>query len=288
MTEPSSQAGAGDTRPSQNQPRPAAPGVRINSPNVVPQGTAAKPASAQPSVGGNQPAPSAPSPRSADARPAAATPAAGASRAAPPPEDLFAGAAAYSGDDVPNRSRNLMACGGCLVLALVLALGAFLGYQWLKPEEGGYERPTTPTAEQTEGGAEEQPREEQSSEPVEEVSPAPEGAIEMNALVSPSGNIHCTLEGDDVACSMADHSLENNTDGQCSNDEPFAVRVGTDGDPQLDCGQSLASDSTQELGYGDSAKSGNVACTSEETGMTCWNTRTGKGFTVARDTYETF
>lgn len=284
MTEPSSQAGAGDTRPSQNQPRPAVPGVRINSPNVVPQGPAAKPAGAQPLMGDNQPASSAPPPRPA----AAAAPAAGAGRAAPPPEDLFAGAAASSDDDAPNRSRNLMACGGCLLLALLLALGAFLGYQWLKPEEGAYERPATPTAEQTEGGAEEQPGEEQSSEPVEEVSPAPEGAIEMNALVSPSGNIHCTLEGDDVACSMADHSLENNTDGQCSNDEPFAVRVGTDGAPQLDCGQNLASDSTQELGYGDSAKSGNVACTSEESGMTCWNTRTGKGFTVARDTYETF
>lgn len=284
MTEPSSQAGAGDTRPSQNQPRPAAPGVRINSPNVVPQGPAAKPAGAQPPMGGNEPASSAPPPRPA----AAAAPAAGAGRAAPPPEDLFASAAASSDDDAPNRSRNLMACSGCLLLALLLALGAFLGYQWLKPEEGGYERTTTPTAGQSEGGAEEEPSEEQSSEPVEEVSPAPEGAIEMNALVSPSGNIHCTLEGDDVACSMADHSLENNTDGQCSNDEPFAVRVGTDGDPRLDCGQSLASDSTQELGYGDSAKSGNVACTSEESGMTCWNTRTGKGFTVARDTYETF
>ncbi|MCT2260181.1 hypothetical protein M3F59_00805 [Brachybacterium muris] len=284
MTEPSSQAGAGDTRPSQNQPRPAVPGVRINSPNVVPQGPAAKPAGAQPLMGDNQPASSAPPPRPA----AAAAPAAGAGRAAPPPEDLFASAAASSDDDAPNRSRNLMACSGCLLLALLLALGAFLGYQWLKPEEGGYERTTTPTAGQSEGGAEEEPSEEQSSEPVEEVSPAPEGAIEMNALVSPSGNIHCTLEGDDVACSMADHSLENNTDGQCSNDEPFAVRVGTDGDPRLDCGQSLASDSTQELGYGDSAKSGNVACTSEESGMTCWNTRTGKGFTVARDTYETF
>ncbi|MCT1774477.1 hypothetical protein [Brachybacterium sp. p3-SID957] len=284
MTEPSSQAGAGDTRPSQNQPRPAAPGVRINSPSVVPQGPAAKPVPAQPPVGGRQPASSAQPPR----RTAATGPAGGTGRAAPPSEDLFAGSAASSGDDTPNRSRNLMACGGCLLLALLLALGAFLGYQWLKPAEGGYERPTTPTAEQTEGGGEEQPSEEQPSEPVEEVSPAPEGAIEMNALVSPSGNIHCTLEGDDVACSMADHRLENNTDGQCSNDEPFAVRVGADGDPQLDCGQSLASDSTQELSYGDSAKSGNVACTSEESGMTCWNARTGKGFIVARDTYETF
>lgn len=301
MSEPSSQAGAGDNRPPQNQARPTAPGVRVNSPHVVPQGPAPQSPEVQPPAAGAQPQPaptagsqpstgpsaavSQPPSGAQQPRPSAA-PAPGVSRAAPPPDDLFAGSAAPPDEDYPNRPRNLLACGGCLLLALLLAAGLFLGYQWITPDEGSYKHPETPTAEQTEAPAEEeQPSEE---EPAEEVSPAPEGAQELSALVSPSGNIHCTLSGDDVSCSLEEHFLENNTGGECTEDAPFAVRVGAEGEPQLDCGQSVASGDATELAYGESAKNGNVACTSDSSGMTCWNTRTGKGFTVAKDTYETF
>ena len=54
------------------------------------------------------------------------------------------------------------------------------------------------------------------------------------------------------------------------------------------CGQTFGSESAPSLEYGDSAVSGEVACTSEFDGMTCWNTQTGKGFFVNRVTYETF
>lgn len=301
MSEPSSQVGAGDPRHPQDNPRPAAPGVRVNSPHVVPQGPAPQSPGAQPPAAGAQspPAPAAAPHSSAgpsaaasqppsgaqQPRPAAA-PAPGVNRAAPPPDDLFAGSAAPPDDDSPNHARNLLACGGCLLLALLMAAGLFLGYRWITPDEGSYKHPETPTAEQSEAPAEEeQPSEE---EPAEEVSPAPEGAQELSALVSPSGNIRCTLSGDDVSCSLEEHFLENDTGGECTEDAPFAVRVGAEGEPQLDCGQSVASGDARELAYGESAKNGNVACASESSGMTCWNTRTGKGFTVAKDTYETF
>lgn len=293
MTEPSSQAGAGDARPPQNQSHPTKPGVRVNSPHVVPQGPATPSPGPQPSAAPTQPRPAdagrppqaAHQPHPQQARPSAA-PAAGTGRAAPPSDDLFAGSGIPPEEDSPNRTRNLLACGGCLLLALLLAVGAFLGYQWIKPEEGAYEHPETPTSEQAEEeGEQADPTEE---EPAEEVSPAPEGAAEMSALVSPTGNISCTLEGDDVSCSLEDHFLENNTGGECTEDAPFAVRVGAEGDPQLDCGQAVGSGDAEELAYGESATNGNVACSSESSGMTCWNTRTGKGFTVAKDTYETF
>ncbi|WP_150108387.1 hypothetical protein [Brachybacterium muris] len=287
MSEPSSQAGAGDPRPSQQPPRPATPGVRVNSPHVIPQGPAPEgpsPSTTLPSRPAAPPASQPPAHRPS-AAPTAAT--ADAGRSAPPSDDLFAPApAGRNKEDSPNRTRNLLACGGCLLLALLLAAGLFLGYQWITPDEGSYKHPETPTAEQSEAPAEEeQPTE---GEPAEEVSPAPEGAQELSALVSPSGNIHCTLSGDDVSCSLEEHFLENNTGGECTEDAPFAVRVGAEGEPQLDCGQSVASGDATELAYGASAKNGNVACTSESSGMTCWNTRTGKGFTVAKDTYETF
>ena len=54
------------------------------------------------------------------------------------------------------------------------------------------------------------------------------------------------------------------------------------------CGETFGSDSAPALEYDTSAVSGDVACTSEFDGMTCWNTRTGQGFFVNRVTYETF
>ncbi len=39
------------------------------------------------------------------------------------------------------------------------------------------------------------------------------------------------------------------------------------------------------LGYGNEIVLGHLTCTSERTGVTCRNTATGKGFTVARDGY---
>lgn len=174
--------------------------------------------------------------------------------------------------------------GGCLVLALILVAAAVLGLSLWGGDDDSYQRSSPdPAAEQTQ----ETDPEEASAEPEEDpVSPAPEDALELEEVRSPTGNITCSLEEDSVGCSVEDRDFSEAGLEDCEQDR-FSLQV-TDGEAASACGQSFGSDSATALEYDTSAVSGDVACTSEFDGMTCWNTRTGQGFFVNRVTYETF
>ena len=191
-------------------------------------------------------------------------------------------------DDQGSRpSRRIWwACGGCLLLSLLLVIAiAFAGRAWLSADDDGYERDSSTTAQET-------PAEEPAEEPTEEtpsqdpVSPAPDGAQEMTELRSPTGNIICLLEEDTVSCSVLERDFSESGLEDCENG-PFSIQVaGAEAAPA--CGTSFLSDSATVLEYDQSATSGDVACTSRFDGMTCWNVMTGKGFMVNKATYETF
>ena len=42
------------------------------------------------------------------------------------------------------------------------------------------------------------------------------------------------------------------------------------------------------LGYGQTLQAGDFYCSSEATGVTCYNTITGAGFFISRDSYRIF
>lgn len=175
--------------------------------------------------------------------------------------------------------------GGCLVLALLLVIAAVIaGQAWLSADSGEYERePTTsssPSAPPTE--AEKEP-EEETPRP-DPVSPAPDGAREIGAIASPTGNISCTLEEDRVGCSVAERDFSEGVE-DCP-DGPFSIQV-ADSEATTACGQAFGGGGTT-LEYDSSAVKGDMACTSRFDGMTCWNTMTGRGFMVNRVTVETF
>jgi hypothetical protein len=211
---------------------------------------------------------------------AAAASAAPSAPAGPPPSD--------EDDDDGSRKKAWIACGGCLVLALVLLAVIGFGARALlsPPDEEQYTRDSSTTsAESAPQETTEEPTEEETTEE-DPVSPAPDGAQEMNELRSPTGNISCRLEEDSASCSVEDRDYSDAGLEDCE-DGPFSLTV-ADEDAGRACGESFLSDSADTLEYDDSAVRGDMACTSRFDGMTCWNTMTGHGFTVNRVTYDTF
>jgi hypothetical protein len=111
---------------------------------------------------------------------------------------------------------------------------------------------------------------------------APPGAQERSSFASPSQNIVCDL-ADSARCTIGDYDFAP-PEG-CSG--PTTLAVPRDDEAAPDCGQPAAA-GNGVLEYGQSATAGFFACTSEESGMTCWSTLTGRGFAVARAGFQTF
>jgi hypothetical protein len=192
------------------------------------------------------------------------------------------------GEDDPGRSRaTWWACGGCLLLALILALVAVFGVRaWLSDDEDASDQsaPTSTSASKEPSEKPSTSKKEETSE--EDKSPAPDDAKDLDSIISPSQNISCTLDDDSVGCSINDRSYGGDLE-DCSSGV-FSIEV-SDGDADVDCGTSYGAASPPEtLEYGGSAASGDVACRSESSGMTCWNVKTGHGFEVNRGSYDTF
>ncbi|UNX54701.1 hypothetical protein MF406_17790 [Georgenia sp. TF02-10] len=117
---------------------------------------------------------------------------------------------------------------------------------------------------------------------VELARPAPPGAEERTSFATPSGNIACTLGGT-TSCTISDVGFE--PPAGCTGS--VTLVVGLVDEARADCAAPAATgDGTLE--YGQAATAGRFACTSEESGVTCWSTLTGRGFSVARAGIETF
>ena len=54
------------------------------------------------------------------------------------------------------------------------------------------------------------------------------------------------------------------------------------------CLSDTALGAEDQLAYGETNVIGDLACLSQESGMTCWNQVTGHGFTVSRAAYALF
>lgn len=109
--------------------------------------------------------------------------------------------------------------------------------------------------------------------------PAPGDAQQLDAFVMPSQNIACTLGADTAACSIIERDF--GSPPGCSDGAPVTVVVGDTEDARIDCAAPQAQ-AAAVLPYGASAAGGAFACTSNQQGVECWSTITGKGFTLAR------
>ena len=103
-------------------------------------------------------------------------------------------------------------------------------------------------------------------------------------FVTPSKNIGCELSKDGVRCDVKDHSwVAPARPASCDLDYGNGLFLGARGPAVYVCAGDTAIDaSSAPLGYGESAVVGDFACLSEEVGVTCRNTASGRGFTLSR------
>ena len=100
---------------------------------------------------------------------------------------------------------------------------------------------------------------------------------------TPSKNISCVLSNEGVGCSILERSYASSGMQDCP-DREFSI-VALAGRTEVRCGEEYLGqpgDTFHTLEYGETTTFSDYACTSQSKGMTCWNTITGRGFTISR------
>lgn len=100
---------------------------------------------------------------------------------------------------------------------------------------------------------------------------------------TPSKNISCILSNEGVGCSILERSYASSGMQDCP-DREFSI-VALAGRTEVRCGEEYLGqpgDTFHTLEYGETTMFSDYACTSQSKGMTCWNTITGRGFTISR------
>ena len=100
---------------------------------------------------------------------------------------------------------------------------------------------------------------------------------------TPSKNISCILSNEGVGCSILERNYASSGMQDCP-DREFSI-VALAGRTEVRCGEEYLGqpgDTFHTLEYGETTTFSDYACTSQSKGMTCWNTITGRGFTISR------
>jgi hypothetical protein len=112
---------------------------------------------------------------------------------------------------------------------------------------------------------------------------------ELTAFVSPSGNVSCMIEEDLARCDIIDRSWSpppRPTD--CEFDYGQGISIAPAEEAGFVCAGDTAFGGDEVLPYGDSVSAGVLRCESAESGITCRETKTGHGFSIATEAYRLF
>ena len=110
--------------------------------------------------------------------------------------------------------------------------------------------------------------------------PAPAGAVTVDSFASPSGNITCSFTADGVSCGVKESDWAEDGYTSCTGTK-VGVLTATKDKAEQSC-ESNVPVGGNALAYGASAMKGDFACHSTQDGVSCWNTRTGQSFALAR------
>lgn len=196
-----------------------------------------------------------------------------------------AGSSVFTGDGSPAERRRppiaLLAVALVVVLLAIFAVTQLIGRDGTdtaagEPAPGAGTSLAGEPAEPTESGPSTDPT---PTSPADLVRPAPQDAVQAASFSSPSSNIVCALADEGLRCTILEHDFDG-PDGCVGG--PTTISLDADGDVSQSCAGGSVSTASLTLEYGASATFGSGACTSTPDGMSCWDMRTGNGFTVAR------
>jgi hypothetical protein len=121
-------------------------------------------------------------------------------------------------------------------------------------------------------------------------APVDEDVQEFTAFRSPSGNVGCYLDVDYVRCDIAEKNWSPPPrPADCEFDYGQGITMVPGGSAEFVCaGDTALVPDGNPLPYGESVTAGPLRCDSAESGITCRDTETGKGFSISRDEYQLF
>lgn len=213
------------------------------------------------------------------------------------PYPIYADAATQSvPQSVPNQEKSKRRWGVIvLIVLLVLALiGLAIGATWIFTSKSGDKKDAAASQSQTESTktatvlettatATQAPRQAPNRVPAQTGKPIPANAVYKDGFATPSGNIACEFLDSELKCAI----FARQWGSGCSSPWLMSIDAGGVHSQCLPLHEMGAPDFVGS--YGTVYYYGNFACeVGEHTGVNCWDSRTGHGFTMRQADHSTY
>jgi hypothetical protein len=123
-------------------------------------------------------------------------------------------------------------------------------------------------------------------------TPPPDQQVtSLTGFTSPSGNIGCIIDRKSVRCDVQKRQWDPPARPDSCNenvDYGQGISLSAGGAPEFVCAGDTTLGSGPALAYGESIGAGLLRCDSAESGMTCRDVETGRGFTISIEAYKLF
>ncbi len=196
-----------------------------------------------------------------------------------------------SSPESPQRNWGIIGVSVLLVVALIaLAIGA----TWLFTSKGEAKEGETASQSQSESTqtntvlettvtATQAPGQAPNRVPARTGKSIPANAVyEGDGFETPTGNIGCSMSSGGVYCQIGERQWQLGCDG------PWGVQLDASGVTEQ-CNYHGGSDPHYQASYGTVYYNGDFACeVGKHTGVNCWNSRTGRGFTMRKADHTTY
>jgi hypothetical protein len=121
--------------------------------------------------------------------------------------------------------------------------------------------------------------------------PADQQVTELTPFTSPSGNIGCYIDRKSVRCDIERRDWDPPArPASCNENVDYGqgIQLAAGGAPEFVCAGDTALSVGNALPYGQSIGAGLLRCESSESGMSCRDIETGRGFSLSIQGYELF
>lgn len=116
-----------------------------------------------------------------------------------------------------------------------------------------------------------------------------ETVTDLVGFSSPSGNVGCYLDSTTARCDIGERDwAPPPRPSDCEFDYGQGITLSVGESPAFVCAGDTALGGGAPLAYGQSVTAGTLRCESAETGITCIDSATTHGFSIARERYRMF
>ena len=120
-------------------------------------------------------------------------------------------------------------------------------------------------------------------------APADQEVNELTGFISPTGNVACMMDHSWARCDIIDHDWSPPArPADCELDYGGGIHIAPGAPAEFVCAGDTVFGTDNVLPYGESISAGVLRCESADSGITCRDTKTGHGFSIARQAYQLF